>query len=177
MNNRGQFPIFGVIVVGILMFMFVIGIFVIPIVATLIQSSGLTIGDTIDTLPSVDDSLNVTQNLQTMSDPVFTSFRFMEWITYILIIGFIAMIIGVAAFSRTYPIIAIPYVIIILALAVSGMFISSAYNDIAGANAYVRTWTMTDFMLMHLPAVIIVIGLIGGVAMFILITTRPEAIA
>lgn len=182
MNRRGQYieptpsgpnwmTMFTLV---ILIIVAMIILFFIGLVGPHIADIMSTMKTTVDTLPADTSDYNVTGKLQMIASPMLAVGTFLEWLSYAVVIGMIILIIAMAAAVRTYPIMILPYIIIMGVVIVLSIFLSAGYEQITLQNQTYSAWEGTAFLLQNLPWIMTAIGFIGGIAMFVLINTRPE---
>jgi len=105
-------------------------------------------------------------------------FASLQWISYgILISMFLAFIIS-AALSRKHPVILVPYGFITLVLIFFSAIISNAYEQIMKTPTLASTFNQffgMNYIMLHLPYIVAVVGLLGSLLSVINIYTNPEA--
>jgi len=101
-----------------------------------------------------------------------------ETIVYLVMIFLFLGFIALAYYVRTYPFLAFFWVFILIGLVFLSMIISNSYT-LASQNptisGYYTTWGSNDFLMSNLPIIVLVVGVVGGIFLFILASREPEA--
>lgn len=107
-----------------------------------------------------------------------SGFASLQWISYgILIAMFLSVLIS-ASLSRKHPVILVPYGFIVLILIFFSAIISNAYEQIMKSPDLASTFNMffgMNWIILHFPYIVAVVGLLGSLLSVINIYTNPEA--
>lgn len=101
-----------------------------------------------------------------------------ETLVYIaLVMMFIGYLI-MAYYVRSYPFLAFFWVFIIIGLTFLSLFITNSYTtarDTTPLSSYYTTWGGNDLLMSNLPVIVVVVGVFGGIFLFILASKDPES--
>jgi hypothetical protein len=100
-----------------------------------------------------------------------------EWVSYMIFIFMFLGFLIMCFYVRTYPFLIAVWIVLIIIIVFLSIFLTVTYQDISldpSVSGYYSQWENTDFMLKNLPAILSVLGVIGGIIMFILATREQE---
>lgn len=104
------------------------------------------------------------------------------WMSTLSVLFFCAILIGffvIAAMVRTYPFLIGVWIIGVLLLAFFSLFLTTSYQEIYLMDGYTQSvytsWETNHFIMSNMPIIITVVGIIGGILLFLLIP-REESI-
>lgn len=109
--------------------------------------------------------------------PTVTSFNSLYWITSFLIFSMIIAIFIGSYMVTTKPIFFIPYIIFTFIAVVVAVVISNAYETIAldpTLNSTFLKFVGANWVLAKLPIVVSIVGIAGGIIMFVRMGKREE---
>jgi hypothetical protein len=110
---------------------------------------------------------------------VNNSLNNMEWIGYTALIFMFLTFILIAFYVRTYPFLIFVWFFMIVLGVFIGIFLSVSYQNIKSQGGFLAeaysSWQTNDLILSYIPHIMVVIGLIGGVVLFILASRETEA--
>lgn len=102
-----------------------------------------------------------------------------QLLVYFCLFGLIAGYFIIALYVRTYPFLAVFWIFLIIALVVFAMIFSNAYQYASTSSTDLETfytnWGTNHFMMTYLPHIVAVIGILGGILLFTLISKDPES--
>ena len=181
-NKKGQMQLAGkiwlIIIMAIVLIMLILGFFLYqlvgpPLVSTLQDASGTISG----TMQQSGD-----QNLQNASaasfEPALQSTNNMEWLGYTLFIVMFFTWIIMCFYVRSHPYLMLIWIVLVIIMVVLSIYLAVVYQDLRtspGLADYYQSWENTDFMLKNLPIIVTILGIGGGIVMFILASREPEA--
>lgn len=181
-NKKGQMQVANkimiIVVMAIVLIMLVLGFFLFqlvgpPLVSTLQDASG-TISETMQ--QSGDETL---QNASASSfEPALQSMNNLEWLSYTLFIVMFFNWIIMCFFVRSHPFLLIIWIVLMIIMIALSIYLAVVYQDMRtspGMAEYYQSWENTDFMLKNLPIVMTILGIVGGIVMFTLVSRDPEA--
>lgn len=181
-NKKGQAQLSGkiviIIVMAIVLITLVLGIFLFqlvgpPLVSTLQDTSGI-LTETMQT--SGNEPL---QNATASSfTPALQSLNNLEWLSYTLFIVMFFTWIIMCFYVRSYPFLLIIWIVLVIIMIVLSIYLAVVYQDMRidpGLSDYYQSWENTDFMLKNLPVVVTILGIVGGIVMFVLASRDQEA--
>lgn len=159
-------------VLGGIMLLFWIGGMVLPIISqtsgdlnSIIQSASTDTGDANMSMATEASFGNVNKTVQNF-----------EWVYFTLIIFVFITFIAMCFYVRTYPFLAFVWLLIIFILVFISIFLASSYQDVsATGDLGYSSYQTSGFYMSYMPYIFAVIGIIGGIVMFILATRDQEA--
>lgn len=100
----------------------------------------------------------------------------LEWITFALFSILLLTLLIMCFYVRAYPFLMFIWIFLIIALVFVSLFLTIGYQDLREGElgSIYKSWETSDFYLTYLPHIIFVIGIIGGVIMFVLSGNQPE---
>lgn len=165
--------IMGIVLAMLMLFIFIGQLIGPPLISTLQDTNGILQ----ETMQSTNNE-NLTSAAQASFQPAADSLNNFEWLSYTLIIMVFLVFIVMCFYVRTYPFLLFVWIIMIILLVVMAIYLSVVYQDLATDNTlggYYTSWENTDFILQNLPAIILILGIVGGIVMFILSSREQEA--
>ena len=156
------------------LFIFMIfGIVIVFVSVIMIYISGVTTDKLHETMDDMDihdtQGNNASQIIDNTMGATKTSFLALQWISVFLMFG---MIIGIFIGSylvTTKPIFFIPYLFIVIIAVVVSVPISNTYETLSNnptLNPTFLGFTGANWIFLHLPIWITIIGIAGGIIMF-----------
>lgn len=140
---------------------------ILPILVPTAQEVLTTAGDA---MQSTGDA-----NIQAAADvaitPINQSLNNAEWMAYTMLILMFLSYIVMCFYVRTYPFLLWIWIIMIVILCICSIWMTVAYQDMSADSelgAYYHDWGNVDFALRNLPAIVFILGVIGGIIMFML---------
>jgi len=122
---------------------------------------------------------NVSQIIDDTMGKVNQSYALLSWLTVMIIFG---MVFGVFFGSykvRTQPIYFIPYLLLTFIAIIVSVGVANSYEEMIAfdqLSSSFATLTGGNYFMLHLPMFIGIIGVVGGIIMFISWATREETI-
>jgi len=171
MNKKGSF---------ISLFVLIVVVFVVVLFSVvMLYASNQTLDKLHKTLDDVAlfENTNASQVIDDTFGAVPQSYNHLTWITVMLIFGMIISILYGSYKVRTQPIYFLPYFLITGIAIVVSVIIANSYEDIIQNNILAGTFasfTGANHFLLFLPVYIGIVGVVGGIIMFISWVTRPE---
>lgn len=122
-------------------------------------------------------SVNASVVLEDTLGSAVQSFDALYWITAFLIFGMIIAIFIGSYMVTTKPIFFIPYIFIVIIAVIVAVAISNAYELIASDPTLASTFAGfvgANWILVKLPIVVSIVGITGGIIMFVRMGKREE---
>jgi hypothetical protein len=113
---------------------------------------------------------NVSQVIDNSLGAVNRSYQSLYWISVFLIVGMVLSIFIGSYLVTTKPIFFVPYAIIVIIAIIVAVGISNAYEQVMADPTLASTFAGfvgANFIMLQLPIWITVIGLVGGIIMFV----------
>jgi len=110
---------------------------------------------------------------------VNTSYQALYWISVFLIVGMVISIFIGSYLVTTKPIFFIPYIFITVIAVIISAGISNAYEEVIKDPTLTSTFNNfvgANFIMLKLPIWITVIGVVGGIIMFVRMGSKEEEI-
>jgi len=171
-NKKGGFSDLYVFMVLALAIVFICGIFIFiggKAYTTISQTLGnKTIG-----------AGNTTTIIDNTIGKVNQSYQALYWIAVFLIIGMILSIFIGSYLVTTKPIFFIPYIFIVIIAVIVAVGISNGYEQVINNPALASTFAGfvgANFIMLQLPIWIAVIGIVGGIIMFVRMGSKERDI-
>ena len=101
----------------------------------------------------------------------------LKWVAAAIIFGSIIAIVVSNFLVKAHPVFLIPYVLFIIISVIFSAYISNAYEDLLTGGILSTTlqdFTFANFFFLNLPIWITIIGVMGGIMLFIGITVDKE---
>ena len=176
MNSKGQLRgilIAMVVLIAIILFFFIWGLFAPPIV-NIIQTSSNVISGAV----AGSGNLNLSTAVNSSIVPAAAALGNVQWISYgiliFLIIGFFIMVY----FVRDYPFLIVIWIVFIIIMSFTSIYLSNAYNHVSSGNGEIavlyRSWALNHFFLSNLPIITVMTGIFGGIIMLVSATRDSE---
>ena len=130
---------------------------------------------TIETLN--DDGQNATQTMQDTLGVGIASFNALYWISIFLIFGMIIAIFIGSYMVTTKPVFFIPYIFVVIIAVVVAVAISNAYEILYSDETLGSTFANfvgSTWILAKLPIIVAIVGMAGGIIMFVRMGKREE---
>lgn len=129
--------------------------------------------------PMVFGTENTTQVIDQTFGAVNRSYQALYWISVVLIVGMVISIFIGSYLVTTKPVFFIPYIFITIIAIIVSVGLSNAYEQVIQDETLASTFagfTGANFIMLHLPIWIAVIGIVGGVIMFVRMGSRDSQI-
>jgi len=157
------------------LFIFMIVAFILVMFSGVFIYISKTTTDTLrDVLPNTnlvgDGTNNVSVVLENTMGSVQGTLNGLYWITSFLIFGMIIAIFIGSYMVTTKPIFFIPYIFVVIIAVIVAVGISNAYEIIyadATLNSTLSGFTGSNWILAKLPIVVSIVGIAGGIIMFV----------
>lgn len=143
------------------------GAVVLPILTPTLHDVGSI---TTEALHSANDPA-ITQATDASIVPATETLNNMEWISYTLMILMFMAFLVMCFYVRTYPFLIWIWIIMIVVMIFVSIYLTVAYQNLRNdpmLGSYYKEWGNTDFVLRNLPIVIFVLGVVGGIIMFMI---------
>jgi len=124
-----------------------------------------------------DGTNNASVVLENTLGKSVTSFKALEWITAFLMFGMIIAIFIGSYMVTTKPIFFIPYIFIVIIAVIVAVAISNAYELLYADPTLASTFAGfvgASWMMAKLPIIISIVGMAGGIIMFVRMGKREE---
>jgi hypothetical protein len=122
-------------------------------------------------------TINVNQTIQDTFGQVAVSYQTLSWLTTLMIVGMILSIFIGSYLVTTKPVFFVPYIFVVIIAVLVGTEMSNAYeiliNDPLLQSAYAG-FTSSNWMLLHLPLILSIVGFIGAIIMFSRLGKKAE---
>lgn len=163
MNKKGAFSDLFIFMIFALIIVFVSGIFIYlggkVLTEVHDEMDGKTFGDK-----------NATQVVDATFGAVNRAYQGLYWISWFLIVGMVISIFIGSYLVTTKPIFFIPYAFITVIAVIVSAGISNAYEQVIADPTLASTFAGfvgANFIMLKLPIWITVIGIVGGIIMFV----------
>jgi hypothetical protein len=123
------------------------------------------------------DEANITEAITTVTTPISSSMHILSWFGYLIFIGLLIAFLIIAFNIRTHPYLSVFWILIIVALVITSMFMANSYEELKQDSYLAGQYNANptnDFIILHLPHIVSAFGLISGLILFILVTRDPE---
>lgn len=165
MNRRGGFTD---------LFLFMIIFFIMMVALIIMIYAGTTaytsvrqaISDNEDAFPNQ----NATKVVEETLGDVPASYVVLYWGSIAIVVFMIMSIFYGSYMVTTKPIFFVPYIILVIIAVIVAIPMANAYEEVIATpelSATADNFTGTNFLLLNLPYIIAVIGIVGGIIMFI----------
>lgn len=107
----------------------------------------------------------------------YESIQALRIVSIVYILSLAGAIIIVGFLERKHPFLFIIYVLITLLAVLFAPTISNAYETVLSSNIYggeLANFTTSNFIILNLPIIVLVIGLLGGIGLFINLIRSPN---
>ncbi len=166
MNKKGSF---------LDLFLFMILAFILIIFIIVITYAGNRAEQELkEILPSAlnaeEKGYNVTQIINDTVGKTNMAFMALRWTSFMLIIGLFFSLLITAYFVKTHPIFFVPYLLIVIVAIIVAVPLSNTYEmlmDDPTLGSTFDEFVGTNWIFLHLPVWIAVIGIGAGIVMFI----------
>ncbi len=125
-----------------------------------------------------DGNNNASTVLENTLGSAVGSFDALYWISIFLIFGMIIAIFIGSYMVTTKPVFFIPYIFIVIIAVIVSVAISNAYETISATTTLASTFanfTGSNWILAQLPIIVAIVGMAGGIIMFVRMGKREEA--
>jgi hypothetical protein len=172
MNRKGALSDLFIFMIFALAILFICGIFIYMggEVTTQVHEKmdGMVIGDA-----------NVSQVIDTTLGAVNTAYQSLYWIALLLIVAMVISIFIGSYLVTTKPIFFIPYAFITIIAVIIAVGLSNAYEQVIQDPTLASTFAGfvgANFIMLKLPIWVAVIGVVGGVIMFVRMGSKENEI-
>lgn len=120
---------------------------------------------------NITDAANKTFVLANNAMPQLT------WVAFAIIFGMTLAILVSNFLVRANPIFVVPYILFTIIAIIFSAYISNAYEDLLSNQLLgptLQTFTASNYFMLYLPFWITIIGLIGGITLFIGVTADRD---
>lgn len=110
--------------------------------------------------------------------PASQSLNNLEWVSYTMFVILFLVFLIMCFYVRTYPFLLVIWIILIVILLIVSIYLAVVYQDLRvspGLDTYYQSWENTDFFLRYLPGIILIMGVVGGIIMFVISSREQEA--
>ena len=162
-----------VVLVSLILVFFVFQLIGPPLVSV-VQTSNTIIQES---LASSGDG-NLTAAGEASFQPAADSLNNFEWISYTIFIVLILTWLIMCFYVRTYPFLMVIWILLVIVLVALSLYLSVVYQDLRldpTLGTYYQSWENTDYFLQFLPAIVVIVGIIGGIIMFAILSRDNEA--
>jgi hypothetical protein len=124
-----------------------------------------------------DGNNNASQVLENTLGKAVLSFDALYWITTFLIFGMVIAIFIGSYMVTTKPIFFVPYIFIVIIATIVAVPISNAYETLyfdATLGSTFENFVGTTWIMAQLPILVAIIGMVGGIIMFVRMGKREE---
>jgi len=170
MNRRGG--MFDIIIAMVVMF--IVFIFF----AAIIYGFGVLTTD-ITSITELAGTANVTTAAESTFGAINNALPALRWIALVITISLFIAILVSSFLVKAHPVFFILYILIVVVAVVFSVSLSNAYEEmLTGSNpitATLESFTAMNFIILHLPIWIVVIGIAGAIFLFIGITVDSES--
>lgn len=125
--------------------------------------------DKMDNMNVGGNSTNVTQLIDNTVGKANASYQALHWLSILIIFGMVLSILMGSYMVRTRPIFFLPYIFIVIIAVIVAVGLSNAYETIIADPLLASSFSGfagSNFILLHLPLWITVIGFIGGIIIY-----------
>lgn len=122
---------------------------------------------------------NATEVVTNTIGAVNNTYQSLYWISIFLIVGMIISIFIGSYLVTTKPIFFIPYLLIVIIAVIVAVGISNAYDEVIQNPTLADTFSGfvgANFIMLQLPIWVAVIGVVGGIIMFVRMGSRENDI-
>jgi len=164
MNKKGGMSDLFIFMILALAIVFICGVF--------IYIGGIATTEIHEKLDGTDyaGNENVTQIVDQTFGKVGQAYQSLYWISIMLIVGMIISIFIGSYLVTTKPIFFIPYAFIVIIAVIIAVGLSNAYEQVIADPTLASTFAGffgANFIMLQLPIWIAIIGIVGGIIMFV----------
>lgn len=162
------------LVIGFIILLIFLGQLVFPPLVSVSQDANVILQDTFQA--SGDSDLQAAG--EASFQPAADSLNNLEWVSYTMVIIMFLVFLVMCFYVRTYPFLMFIWIILIILMLILSIYLAVVYQDLAADPAlgdYYTDWKNTDFVLQNLPFLVVILGIAGGIIMFILSSRDQEA--
>jgi len=124
---------------------------------------------------SFSNNTNVTQIIVETVGATSTAYTSFKWISVLLIFGFFLGVIISSFVVRTHPAWFIGYVFIVIVSVIFSVYVSNVYEELMSdptlAQTFLTGFFAQNWIFLHLPIWVTVIGFLAGILMYINLNT------
>lgn len=166
-----------ILIMGIILIVIIVGAFVGSLILPLLTKlSGETTAIVQESIANSGEQ--ELQNASVLFEPANQSVQTMEWVAFTLLILIFIGFLVMCYYARGHPALAFVWILVMIVLVFICIFISSSYSDLVAGDGYLNEaysdWENTNYFMLHLPHIVAVLGIIGGIIMFAVGTREPE---
>lgn len=129
-----------------------------------------------DTMSSTQDQKLINASQASFGNAA-ASLNNLEWFSYTMFIMMFLVFLIMCFYVRVYPFLIFIWLILVVLLFITSLYFAVTYQDLradATLGSYYQSWENTDFMLKNLPAIVLIVGIVGGIIMFMIANRSPE---
>jgi len=176
-DETGQYDPFRILIFGIVAFLTIVFFAGLIYVTGLINNVFIDVGIKYDQSVSPNQSgyVNLSQAASSTFGVVNNSIQSLRMVAFVLIFAEIVLVFISAGLTRTYPAMFFVNVLIVFLAVMLSAPISNAYESLVNSGVYgglLTSFTGANWIIQNLPVVTLLVGLLGGIFMFINIV-RP----
>lgn len=167
-----------IIVMGIILGVIMLMVFVAQLAGPILFGPLQEIGVEINTAFQETGNQDLIDAQESSFQPAIQATNNFEWITYTILIFMFIIFIVMCFYVRTYPFLIVVWILMILLLLFASLYLTVSYQEISvdsTLSGYYDSWENSNFLLKNLPVIILMVGVIGGIIMFILASREQEA--
>ncbi len=131
-----------------------------------------------DTILAIDNpSINITDAANKTIVPATNALAGLKWVAAAIIFGSMLGIMVSNFLVKAHPVFLVPYVLFTILSIVLSAYIANAYEDILSGGVLAATlqdFSFANFFFLNLPIWITIIGVAGGIMLFIGISSDRE---
>lgn len=183
MNKKGQLGgilnnIQMVLLIALVLGFIVGAVFILGTVGPIVSGEGKNIATQIRTAVNQNNpNTNLSAATTTTTTIVENVLGTGELLVYMFFMGLFIGYLILAYNVRTYPYLAFFWVFLMVVMVVLSVIVSNAYQQ-AAANgptaSFYTAWGTNNFLMENLPFIVAVIGIIGGILLFVIVQRVPE---
>ena len=114
--------------------------------------------------------VNMSKASEDIWGTAYESIKSLRMVGSVYLLAFGASIIIIGFLEKKHPFLFFVYILITLLAIIFAPTISNAYETLLSSGVFegeLKTFTASNFILLHLPAFVLVIGALGGIGLFI----------
>jgi len=170
-----QFNIFTFIIVGFLFVVFCGGLIY---VSGLLNDVFTDVGIQNEVNSGSDLYVNMTQASEQIWGEHYRSIQALRMVSFVYLLALGAGMVIVGFLERKHPFLFFVYVLIVLLGVIFSPMVSNAYENLLNSGIFeneLANFTASNFIILNLPVFVMIIGILGGLGLFInLIRTGNE---
>lgn len=175
-NKRGFIQLIAMVVIVFVVLMFFV------LMVYIANTTNDKLHETFDNNSAIQEILGDNQNVSQIIEDTFgavpTAYAHLHWIVIMLIFGMVIAIFYGSYKVRTEPIYFLPYFLVVGVVVITSAGLANAYEQIMQNDILAGTFAGFvggNHFFLNLPLYMGIIGVIGGIIMFISWATRPAS--